>query len=206
MGNLRRKGFTLIELAIVLVIIGIIIGAILKGQELIQNARMKKFINNAGRKWEVAIWTYLDREGRLPGDSDKDGIIGDGDVKSDLTGNNLLSLTDNPVTLGSFSFYVGLGNNGATVPRNVLVICPVSDAECRSTSTADEVEFFKAFDAAIDETADPGVGIVRGYKDKPTFNSASWIMTVTSANIDTTPGNWTTTTHKALVYFFDRRP
>jgi len=37
----KSKGFTLVELAIVLVIIAIILGAILKGQELIKNAKIK---------------------------------------------------------------------------------------------------------------------------------------------------------------------
>ncbi|TAL35563.1 MAG: prepilin-type N-terminal cleavage/methylation domain-containing protein, partial [Alphaproteobacteria bacterium] len=35
-----QKGFTLVELAIVMTIIGLLIGGILKGQELMQNARI----------------------------------------------------------------------------------------------------------------------------------------------------------------------
>ncbi len=42
----NAKGFTLVELAIVLVIIGIILGAVLKGQELINNAKMKRAYND----------------------------------------------------------------------------------------------------------------------------------------------------------------
>ena len=71
----EQKGFTLIELAIVLVIIGIIIGAVLKGQDLIESARIKRF-DNSVREWETAVWTYVDRRGSFPGDSDNDGIIG----------------------------------------------------------------------------------------------------------------------------------
>ncbi|MCL4558301.1 MAG: prepilin-type N-terminal cleavage/methylation domain-containing protein, partial [Deltaproteobacteria bacterium] len=58
-GMRNERGFTLIELSIVLVIIGIIIGAVLKGQDLIQNARNKKFINDV-KKWEIALWAYED--------------------------------------------------------------------------------------------------------------------------------------------------
>ncbi|MDX2223257.1 MAG: prepilin-type N-terminal cleavage/methylation domain-containing protein [Rhodospirillaceae bacterium] len=62
-----QKGFTLIEMSIVLVIIGLIIGGILKGQEVIANARAKATINqmNAQRS---AVNTYFDRYRALPGD------------------------------------------------------------------------------------------------------------------------------------------
>ena len=209
MKNLRnQKGFTLIELAIVLVIIGIIIGAVLKGQDLIQNARHKKFINDAGRKFEVAVWTYYDRMGRFPGDGNKNGIIGEsgdsGSVYTDLvTNSKLLSSTDNPVTLGSFSFLIGLGNDGGTPKKNVLVVCPTTDgSSCNTSISDDELEFFKAFDTAIDGTADASVGVVRGAASA-TFTSSSWIMT-NLTGIATT-SDWTSS-YKALVYYFDRKP
>lgn len=61
------KGFTLIELAIVLVIIGLIIGAILKGGELITSAKYKRLKMD----WDAvmtAIYTYQDKFNALPGD------------------------------------------------------------------------------------------------------------------------------------------
>jgi prepilin-type N-terminal cleavage/methylation domain-containing protein len=71
----KTRGFTLVELAIVLVIIGIILGAILKGTELINNAKVKRLQNDL-RGLEAAIWTFYDRTGRMPGDCNGDGIIG----------------------------------------------------------------------------------------------------------------------------------
>ena len=70
----KTRGFTLVELAIVLVIIGIILGAILKGQELINNAKVKRLQNDL-RGLEAAIWTFYDRTGRFPGDCDRNGTI-----------------------------------------------------------------------------------------------------------------------------------
>ena len=71
----KTRGFTLVELAIVLVIIGIILGAILKGTELINNSKVKRLQNDL-RGLEAAIWTFYDRTGRMPGDCNGDGIIG----------------------------------------------------------------------------------------------------------------------------------
>lgn len=69
----NKKGFTLIELAIVLVIIGIILGAVLKGQDLINNAKAKR-IQNDVRGIEAMLWTYNDRKHIFPGDCNSDGI------------------------------------------------------------------------------------------------------------------------------------
>ncbi|GAB4389898.1 MAG: prepilin-type N-terminal cleavage/methylation domain-containing protein [Thermodesulfovibrionales bacterium] len=70
----EQRGFTLVELAIVLVIIGIILGAVLKGQALIDNAKAKR-VQDDMKGLEAMIWTYFDRSNRLPGDCDMDGVI-----------------------------------------------------------------------------------------------------------------------------------
>ena len=67
---MRRQGFTLVELAIVLVIIGLLLGAVLKGQELINNAKYKKFENDL-KGLTAAVYTYYDRYGAYPGDDPK---------------------------------------------------------------------------------------------------------------------------------------
>lgn len=69
----NSKGFTLVELAIVLVIIGILLGAVLKGQELINNAKIKR-VYSQYREVYAAILTYQDRFGALPGDDNTTGL------------------------------------------------------------------------------------------------------------------------------------
>lgn len=63
----RQAGFTLIEIAIVLVIIGLLLGGILKGQELINSARVKNLASDF-RNIPVFIYGYQDKFRALPGD------------------------------------------------------------------------------------------------------------------------------------------
>ncbi len=63
----RQAGFTLIEIAIVLVIIGLLLGGILKGQELINSARVKNLASDF-RNVPVFIYGYQDKFRSLPGD------------------------------------------------------------------------------------------------------------------------------------------
>jgi len=63
----KQNGFTLIEIAIVLVIIGLLLGGVLKGQELIQSARVRNLISQQdGIK--AAYFGFLDRFRAVPGD------------------------------------------------------------------------------------------------------------------------------------------
>src|SRR5674476_678557 len=63
----KQNGFTLIEIAIVLVIIGLLLGGVLKGQELITSARVRNLISQQdGIK--AAYFGFLDRFRALPGD------------------------------------------------------------------------------------------------------------------------------------------
>lgn len=63
----RQQGFTLIEIAIVLVIIGLLLGGVLKGQELINSAKVKNIVSEI-KNTSVMVYAYQDRFRALPGD------------------------------------------------------------------------------------------------------------------------------------------
>jgi len=65
--NSAEAGFTLVEIAIVLVIIGLLLGGILKGQEMITQAKIKNVINDFNGI-TAAMNSYRDRYRTLPGD------------------------------------------------------------------------------------------------------------------------------------------
>ncbi|MBI5681845.1 MAG: type II secretion system protein [Deltaproteobacteria bacterium] len=62
-----KKGFTLIELSIVLVIIGLLIGAVIKGGSLIADAKMKRLKNDVDG-WIAAVHSYSGKYNAIPGD------------------------------------------------------------------------------------------------------------------------------------------
>ena len=63
----KQTGFTLIELAIVLVIIGLLLGGVLRGQELINSAKVKNMARDF-QNVQVYVYGYQDKYRALPGD------------------------------------------------------------------------------------------------------------------------------------------
>jgi prepilin-type N-terminal cleavage/methylation domain-containing protein len=92
----KQQGFTLIELAIVLVIIGLLLGGVLKGQELINSAKVKNMVSDL-KNVQVFIYGYQDKYKALPGD--------DGNAATHLTGGTVASTngtTNNGVIEGQW--------------------------------------------------------------------------------------------------------
>lgn len=209
-----QKGFTLVELAIVLVIIGLILGSVLKGQDLINNAKAKRALNDSDGLAALSH-IFVDRYGRLPGDCDSDGDVNYATLNSgssafastaaaafcyppssataaaDQQWNELIqsqlqpSAAPRDLAKNSFNGAKYLANyTTGGVAYNVVVL---TDIPCYAA---------KVIDTNKDGTLDAGLGYVR-------------IITGAAA-VTTTTDAWTAcTTEQTLVdvaYFFDKRP
>ncbi len=123
----KQAGFTLIEIAIVLVIIGFLLGGVLKGQEMVENAKIKNLRTDFDGV-TAAIFSYQDRYGTLPGDDARADTRGWTDAAVDGTAGNGTLDPNNAFNAGAnenqymwqHMRYAGLiGGNPAGVANNV---------------------------------------------------------------------------------------
>lgn len=103
----RQSGFTLIEIAIVLVIIGLLLIAVLQGQKMISSAKVKNLAGDF-RKIPVYIYGYLDRFKEVPGDDPR--------VVANVAG----TLATSPAGVQGNSVINGLWNSATTTDESFL--------------------------------------------------------------------------------------
>ncbi|MBT8490084.1 MAG: prepilin-type N-terminal cleavage/methylation domain-containing protein, partial [Deltaproteobacteria bacterium] len=121
------KGFTLIEMAIVLIIIGIIIGAVVKGKDIIRGAEQKKIYTKFFSEWRIAYLNFYDRTGKILGDQDNDaqadiGTCGDllnGDATAPFYGLLPVGL-EVPITNGTDACTYNYTDSGGNI-RNLII-------------------------------------------------------------------------------------
>lgn len=91
----RQAGFTLVEIAIVLVIIGLLLGGVLKGQDMIENAKIKSIANDM-KAIQAAYNGHMDRYKAVPGDETAAIMTGRGwagTAVPGVAGNGILAIT-----------------------------------------------------------------------------------------------------------------
>jgi len=157
----KQQGFTLVEIAIVLVIIGLLLGGILRGQELIQGARVRNLIDQQSGL-RAAYFAFQDRYRSLPGDltAQQVQLIGRGTVvASNGPGNGVIAANDSPIAFQNMALTgfiscsvctatAGAASTAANSPINVYggVLQFVTDGEYAigaaiSTATAPQTNF-----------------------------------------------------------------
>lgn len=105
------RGFSLVELSIVLVILGLLTGGILAGQSLIRAAELRS-TNTEFQRYTTAMSAFRDKYFALPGDFSKASDFGWGAINGDADGviENTASAGTNEIS----TFWIHLANAGLT--------------------------------------------------------------------------------------------
>jgi prepilin-type N-terminal cleavage/methylation domain-containing protein len=140
-----QKGFTLVEIAIVLVIVGLLIGGILKGQEMVKSGKVKKATKQM-EQLVAAINAYQDKNGKLPGT-----VSGTNDALEDLDSAKLIT------------------GKTQTNPFGGAVTAAYSAATGKITITSNAVPDYVAY--RIDKGMDDGAAATGDMTTAPAFTS-----------------------------------
>jgi prepilin-type N-terminal cleavage/methylation domain-containing protein len=148
-----QSGFTLVEIAIVLVIIGLLLGGVLKGQELVEQSKIKRVVNDFNNI-SAAFSTYQDRYKALPGDDINAAnrwttVIGGASAAAAGDGNNIINATLPQVFTGSAA------NEGGLAWQHLRASGLVSgDMSTAATSTTPEqTPFNSSYGFGVSATA-----------------------------------------------------
>src|SRR3990172_12545811 len=157
-----EKGFTLVEMGIVLAIVGIIIGgAILKGPALIANAKNKNLVNQ-DNSLIASIYAYQEKYGFFPGDDSAatTNLAGTGYTVTNGDGNGQIAeYFPAPEHLAASDFITGSYNGTSDYIKHNYVGNVIIYYETIQGKTGNDIRFYnlsaesaKYLDSAIDDS------------------------------------------------------
>ena len=203
--DISDAGFTLIEMAIVLIIIGIIIGAVVKGRDLVQSAKQKKFYTRFLKQWELSVLNYYDRTGHVLGDGIENGgtsaardgrfdnisganFGGTDGIDAHLRKVGLMVPVSNTSNSGQY-VYKGGYSGSQTITLWLYYLYSTTDGRSNNALylTSIPTDLAIALDTMVDGEADPTKGKFRRYPDSAGGTgggtSASWPDASTTATV-----------------------
>jgi prepilin-type N-terminal cleavage/methylation domain-containing protein len=176
---MKRNGFTLIELSIVLIIIGLIISGVMKGRDLINSAEQKKVYTTWLKQWAVVINEYEDRTGHVLADGTANGgraATEDGRMDNVNLGTTT-SVQNALKAVGLEVPTVGTNNGGSHILKGKYYSRTVNIQLLNNGNTdgnnaiyigAMPTDLAVAFDKMTDGTTDPINGDFGNYSDRTT--------------------------------------
>jgi hypothetical protein len=170
-------------MAVVLVIIGILIGMVVKGKDLVRGAQQKKLYSEFVREWQIAFNNYYDRTGWILADSNDPNNAGVRDGRSNAGTTNvnidsqLQAVGLTPPNAGSTGVTLQRTYNDSNGVQQTLIL-----AFAWNTSWGNHIrirnmpnDLGQAIDRMVDGSADGTVGDVRYTTDYSTPPSeAAW--------------------------------
>jgi prepilin-type N-terminal cleavage/methylation domain-containing protein len=171
----KQQGFTLVEIAIVLVIIGLLLGGVLKGQELINSAKVKNFATDF-RNIPLFIYGYQDKFKALPGD---DAAVATTHLGANVGGVAVVLATTPAGTVGN-GVLNGAWNSTTQTDETVLFWQHVRLAGLAAGATAAPANA-AAVKTFVPQNADGGhIGITSGANTPVTGLTGTYIVCSTN--------------------------
>lgn len=119
--NRRQRGFNLVEMSVTMAAAGLLFAAVTTGQELIDQAKATKLINDV-KTVEMRVQQFAQLKGRMPGDCDADGVI-DYAADANALAGSLRTDSDNNARASEYSYSVLL----PTIPADGAAAAAQSD-------------------------------------------------------------------------------
>jgi len=138
----RQRGFTLMEMSVVLVIIAVILGAVTVGRDVYRSGVAERINSDFIQGWLLAYDRYLAQSGTVPNDPTYSGLIGGSTGAAPLCGDELLNqMLARGVALPAGAFegrqdtYAYQDRNGLTQRLQVCLMAVKDWAEPVSTTS-----------------------------------------------------------------------
>lgn len=131
-----QKGFTLVELAIVLVIIGLIVSSVLVGQDLIKASQLRATTRQL-QEFQVGVNTFIGKYNGVPGDllaatATSFGLVGAG---TGADGNGTITDTGGATTIATYTSEIANFWSALTTPGKELISGTYRGTACSACTT-----------------------------------------------------------------------